>query len=241
MFCRMVITFFSSSWSRSAGPSPAMLPNAHTHCSQSSGFSADREFKMDKKASIPPAETTAAVWSGSPLATFVSAHASSNLNLWSSVCSINLTMRGTRPLSITSLMGGSFVRDSRFRISVAACSIRDFTSVGTPPAPPRGLVEQLAPPACSLPRVVGGAVPGNKAPGGSEGGDGALPVVVGQESATPSASSTRASACMFASSGFQLPPISAVAPATEAAASTEFDRSSSVSPMLRVSPEPPCS
>ena len=46
MFWRMFITPLCRSWSRKCGPSPAMLPNAQTHCSQSSDRSAKREFSI---------------------------------------------------------------------------------------------------------------------------------------------------------------------------------------------------
>ena len=61
--------------SRQSGPSPAMLPSAHTACSRTSS-AGDSSSPM--KMGMAPASMTVAVWSRCPEAMFVSAQAASN-------------------------------------------------------------------------------------------------------------------------------------------------------------------
>lgn len=68
-------TPFSMHRSRRTGPSPMMLPSAHTACSHT--FSTDEESSW-MKTSTAPKDTTACVWDEVPDAMLVRAQAASN-------------------------------------------------------------------------------------------------------------------------------------------------------------------
>ena len=94
-----------------------MLPSAQIACST---VSCSGESKSAISTGIPPARTTAAVWDDVPEAMFVMAQAASNCT-FASLKSFSFSIStGTRPRSMTVLIGGDSLADNTRRRPLTA-------------------------------------------------------------------------------------------------------------------------